>query len=227
MQEHAPVHFGASTSDLISLADVHGYVPDDLTAGPRGAVWLMRRADEPLLVRATAESLAHMFEVFTLTFQTGEDALTGLRRWRERHSDLLDYLKQLKPEVALPELPSRLQPPGDECRTWETCEVSLLSRRDWLANSFAWPDDYNFNLKNPHLSPGEVPLATEHACWVDVGILFRTPGRTILIASDSAPLQLRITDDRAEIDGYLEDCRETDLKAHVSAVPAHSLPRRS
>ncbi|MBA4227481.1 MAG: hypothetical protein C0456_12695 [Hyphomonas sp.] len=195
MIEHASVELACGADVLLSLqSGIRAFASDrDST------VWLQMSDGQYLRVSCRSVDLAWKFEVFPLRVERQSDLVDALRKFRGSARD--HELRALAEaafgaEGAVPETDATALP--EDLTEWPFAawNLDVLRRREGLCG----------------LS-GEML----HAAEVAVGLLFTDPqGRQLLIASDTFPLSLVLTQDAGRIEGEIANCVRVPVPDYVS-----------
>lgn len=216
MIEAAPIELQACSEHLLALEhEIVGYVPHRDGDAVWG-LWLVRRANPPLLVATEFFAVAFKFDVLGLSIQTGEQALNRAKENARRLQAMVDEWRRLGAAYPPPApLPTSLAPP-EPTVAWpfDRWSVDVLKRREWIVGPDAAPDDF-FANGGPHLAPGETPPGTEHACTAATGLLFADSGRRLLIAARDMTEAPLVTQDQDLIERYVADCFAIPVRDYV------------
>ncbi len=214
MVHHQPVELQSSASSLLAISE--GIVSFGIEQSGQSidAVWICT-VSQAFLITSVSVDRAWQFEVFPLSVQTPADAFIAAQEvYQALASD-----SPLSPiPVAAPKIENFQVPSNLTLWPFRQWQVGVLERLDWLSNPEEWPDSYNIPS---HLHPGELPLGTEHSCWVAPGLLFTSDQNSrLLVATDDFPCTLKISTEPNVIDDYLEPCRTVPLAEYVARLTA-------
>lgn len=195
MIEHASVEMACGADELLSLqSGIRAFASDG-----DSAVWLQMSDGAYLRVSCRSVDLAWKFEVFPLRVERESDFVGALRKFRgsARDHELralaeaafdAEYPIQETDAIAFPE----------HLTEWPfgAWDLDVLRRREGLC---------------------ELSGKILHAADVAVGLLFTDPqGRQLLIASDTFPLRLVLSQDAGRIEGEITNCVRVPVLEYVS-----------
>jgi hypothetical protein len=210
MIHHPPVKLQSSVSCLLALSE--GIVSFGIEQSGQwiDGVWICTDS-QAFLITSVSVDRAWKFEVFPLSVQTPADAFAAAQ---EGYLTLASGSPPALFPVAAPKIENFRVPSNLPSWPFQKWKVDVLERLDWLSNPEGWPDGYNIPS---NLHPGELPLGTEHSCWVAPGLLFISDqDNRLLVATDDFPCTLKVSTEPDVIDDYLGPCRTIPLVEYVA-----------